>query len=186
MIFFAIFTTSLVLTQFLHLALAAALLWAPFNALLCFNAAKRRGLSGRPYAVAGAAYSILLALPGLYLLLCLRGNAIHRSQVIAAYVLCGLGFLVLMGSSYGLFLVTGTEFYAYEAWVSSIYGYFCLAMLLLAVIASAELYAFLKNMHPLYRRPQEGQRYLLNRAQLSPFLYVCLGDIGFVMLLVRT
>ena len=183
MIFFAIFTTSLVLTQFLHLALAAALLWAPFNALLCFNAAKKRGLSGRPYAVAGAAYSILLALPGLYLLMRLRGNAIHRSQVIAAYVLCGLGFLVLMGSSYGLFLATG---YTHEAWISSIYGYFCVAMLLLAVIASAELYAFLKNMHPLYRRPQEGQRYLLNRAQLSPFLYVCLGDIGFVMLLVRT
>lgn len=186
MIFFAIFTTSIFLTGLLHLTLAVGLLWAPFNALLCFKAAKKRALTGWPYAVAGAAYSILLALPGLHLLMRLRGNAIHRSQVIAAYVLCGLAFLVLTVSSYGLFLVTGTEFYAYEAWVSSIYGYFGVAMLLLPVIASAELYAFLKNVHPLYRNSKEGQRYLLNRVQLSPFLYVCLGDICFVMLLVRT
>ena len=183
MIFFAIFTTSLVLTQFLHLALAAGLLWAPFNALLCFNAAKRRGLSGRPYAIAGAAYSILLALPGLHLLMRLRGSTIHSSQVIAAYAICALAFLVLTVSSYGLFLATG---YTHEASVSSMYGYFGVAMLLLAVVASAELYAFLKNVHPLYRNPKDGQRHLLNRAQLSPFLYVCLGDICFVMLLVRT
>ena len=180
---FAIFTTSILLTLFVHLALAAGLLWAPFNALLCFKAAKKHTLTGWPYAVAGAAYSILLVLPGLYLLMRLRGNAIHRSQIIAAYALCGLAFLVLTGSSYGLFLATG---YTHEASVSSMYGYFCVAMLLLAVIASAELYAFLKNIHPLYRNPKEGQRCLLNRAQLSPFLYVALGDIGLVMLLFRT
>lgn len=182
MISFAIFTTSLLLTQFLHLALAAGLLWAPFNALLCFKAAKKRALTGWPYAVAGAAYSILFFLPGLYLLMRLRGNTIHRSQVIAAYALCGLAFLILTASSYGLFIITAHE----GARISSMYGYFCITMLLLAGIASTELYAFLKNVHPLYRNTKEGQRYLLSRAQLSPFLYVALGDIGLVMLLFRT
>ena len=179
---FAIFTTSLLLTQFLHLALAAGLLWAPFNALLCFKSAKKRALTGWPYAVTGATYSILLVLPGLYLLLRLRDNTIHRSQIIAAYALCGLAFLILTASSYGLFIITAHE----GARVSSIYGYFCITMLLLAGITSVELYAFLKNVHPLYRNQKEGQRCLLSRAQLSPFLYVWLGDIGLVMLLFRT
>ena len=119
---FAILMLFFLLTLFVHLALAAGLLWASFNALLCFKAAKKRALTGWPYAVAGAAYSILFVLPGLYLLLRLRDNTIHRSQVIAAYALCGLAFLILTASSYGLFIITAHE----GARVSSMYGYFAL------------------------------------------------------------
>ena len=50
------------------------LAWSPFAALIAWRLARRRGLSGGRYALVGAAYSVFLLVPWLYLAVSLLGR----------------------------------------------------------------------------------------------------------------
>ena len=180
---FAMFVLFVLLTVPLHALWVAGALWAPFNAFLCFRAAKKQGMDGWRYGVAGAIYAIFLFAPGMYLLMRLRGNTVQRPQIILAYVaLYGLWCCALVGSSGLMFLATSP--FDFGKHIAPYYGIFCVAMLLIAIVSGLELYALSQNKHILYRRPSTNL--LLNRVQLTPFIAVWLGDIGWVMLMLRT
>ena len=182
---FAIAVLFILLTVPLHTLWAAGALWAPFNALLCFRASKKQGMDGWRHGVAGAAYSIFLFAPGVYLLMRLRGNAIQQPQIVAAYIaLYGLWCFALIGSSGFMFLASNP--FDFGQHIAPYYGIFCAIMLLSAIISCLELYACSRNQHPLYRQMDISQNHFLNRVQLTPFVAVWLGDIGWVMLMLRT
>ena len=67
--------------------LAVGLLWAPFAALICWRVANSKGLKGRRYAVAGAAYSILYFFPWVYLVARLYDRTFPRILVRGVYVI---------------------------------------------------------------------------------------------------
>ena len=64
---------------------AVSLLWAPFGALVCAVLARRRGLSPRRYAVAGAAHSAFFFLPWVYLVARMLGWVIPKPLVAIPY-----------------------------------------------------------------------------------------------------
>lgn len=180
---FAVFVLFVLLTVPLHALWVAGALWAPFNAFLCFSASKKQGMNGWRYGIAGAVYSIFLFAPGMYLLMRLRGNTVQRPQVILVYVaLYGLWCCALVGSSGFMFLATNP--FDFGQHIAPYYGIFCVAMLLIAIVSCLELYALSQNKHILYRRPSTSL--LLNRVQLTPFVAVWLGDIVWVILMLRT
>ena len=182
MILFAALILCLFLTLPIHVLWAAGLLWSPFNAMLCFKAAKGQSAGRWRYGVAGAVYSAFLIAPGVYLLMRLRGSEIQQSQIVAAYlILYGLWILALVGSSWFMFLATGSIQEGQH--ISPYYGAFAAVMLVIAIISGIELYAFSSNKHPFYRQITMKPTRLLNRAQLSPFVYVWLGDVVWIILL---
>ena len=65
---------------------AISLVWAPFGALICALTARRRGLSRRRYAIAGAVCSALFFLPWVYLAARMLGWAIPKPLVVIFYV----------------------------------------------------------------------------------------------------
>ena len=64
---------------------AVSLLWAPFGALVCAVLARRRGLSPRRYAFAGAAHSAFFFLPWVYLVARMLGWVIPKPLIAIPY-----------------------------------------------------------------------------------------------------
>ncbi len=93
---------------FVPLVIGLCVLWAPFASWICANSARKNDLDVRRYAVAGGVYSILLALPWVYLLTRMSGDRPSRLLVKWAYVLLYAAWLWLsiMG---GMTYVTSGE-----------------------------------------------------------------------------
>ena len=86
--------TSIYATFANALAIAATMVWAPFGALICALIARRRGLSSRRYAIAGAACSALFFMPWVYLTARMSGRATPKPLVVLSYVLLYASWII--------------------------------------------------------------------------------------------
>ena len=82
-ILFLVFFAGTAPTMFITLVGIGA---SPVVAATCALLARRRGLSMRRYAIAGAIYSVLSFLPGVYLIAVLAGRTPPKALIVLAYL----------------------------------------------------------------------------------------------------
>ena len=143
-------------------------LWAPLGALICALIARRRGLSPRRYALAGAAFSALFFLPWVYLVARVLGWVIPKPLVVLSYAI--LYLMWIQGPfqlSYGAW-ADGDDLYPNALWLCMWLGN------ILAMMASVLLMTppIAKKINPFRRASGDGgpiRDTLPNPVYLLPF-----------------
>ena len=143
-------------------------LWAPLGALICALIARRRGLSPRRYALAGAAFSALFFLPWVYLVARMLGWVIPKPLVVLSYAI--LYLMWIQGPfqlSYGAW-ADGDDLYPNALWLCMWLGN------ILAMMASVLLMMtpIAKKINPFRRASRDDapiRDTLPNPVYLLPF-----------------
>ena len=67
--------------------LSIGVIWTPFGIWICSRIARTLGLPTARFAAAGAAYSLAMFLPWIYLVLRMKGARVPRSIIVTAYAI---------------------------------------------------------------------------------------------------